>query len=421
MRSTLCLVLASLSLAACGRPKPGAATTTGADAGAPTTAVMIDAGAAAPPGACTTEPPRGVAIPASARATDVRLAVAGTRALVTWWETLNRGDGPPVDTAYAHVFEGGAASLGPRITVAKADIGDEFTSAAVPLSEGGELSVVSCWYAAPSGHYDCSRGAPGGKPSPVIAIGGISVGGPAKSALAAVAKGSETLVFAPDLAGRDVIALSSRVAGRKKAFDFGMPKDGPAADGLTAVADGEEATVVFRSAGAVRARRATFGQAWRAPAVDLSAKGALVGSPVAAADGARVVALFSERAKASDPWRVRWATLSSTGEVAKALLPSGEAQAQGPAIAAAGSGCFLVSWVEGDGKATRTEVARVCDGKGAPELGAGSRATLSTPGVEGGRATLATDPTKAANAFVVWQELPAGKPAELRIAKLACR
>ena len=418
-----CVVLASLSLLACDRRKPSATTTmtlTASDADI--SAKAPDASTAAAPGACAAEPPRGVPIPASARATDVRLAVAAGRALVTWWETTKRGEGPDLDAAYAHVFDG---AIGPRITVATADIGDEFTSAAVPLSDGGALSLVTCWYGAPSGQYSCSRGAPGAKASPIFAFSGIAFGGPAKSPLAAVAKGSETVVFAPDPSGRDVLLFSSRVSSLRKAYEFGTPKDGPFADGMSAVLTGtgseEEATVVFRSAGAVRARRATFAQTWRSPAVELGTKGAQVGVPVAAADGARVVALFSERAKASDPWSVRWASLAQTGEVLATRLPTGNAQAQGPALARTMGGCFLASWVEGEGKATRTEVARVCDGRGAPELVAGSRATLSAPGVEGGRATLATDPSAPGAAFVVWQELPAGKPAELRIAKLACR
>jgi hypothetical protein len=46
--------------------------------------------------------------------------------------------------------------------------------------------------------------------------------------------------------------------------------------------------------------------------------------------------------------------------------------------------------------------------------------TLSSDGTEGGRAYLAVDPASPRTPFVVWQQISAGRPAELRVAKLAC-
>jgi hypothetical protein len=76
--------------------------------------------------------------------------------------------------------------------------------------------------------------------------------------------------------------------------------------------------------------------------------------------------------------------------------------------------CLYVAWVEGAGDKTLTRVGRMCDGHVEPA----SITTLSSPGVEGGRAVLATSD---AGTFAAWQEFLSGKPAELRLARLACK
>ncbi len=407
--------------------------------GKPPASAAIDAGATSAPsaagdaaavavtgskpttGACAISPPGGAVLPASARAVDVRIAGASSRSLVTWTEPYEGSGAIGGTTSVAHVFDGATSTVAPRVVVDATEFADSPLSGAAPVVRAAELLAVSCFYGAPSGNYRCSTRAPAvdAKPVPLLAFGGISVGGPAKPGIAALTKEEDVLLFVPDTAGQGLFAFSSRVSGKKKSYPFPYtPDDTGKADGLSAVPVGEdEAAVVYRFRGAIRGRRAGFDEAWKGKPVDLSAKGALVGAPVAAADGAKVVTLFSQRAKATDPWRVAMVEWSGDTNLKRSELPTGALPAQGPGIAPASQpGCFLVSWVEGSGKTTATKLGRACDGTIAPE----SITTLSTDAVEGGRAYLATDPAAPANAFAVWQEIPAGKPAELRVAKLVC-
>lgn len=419
-------VLALLALAGCDRSKiagkePGTTVATAAaDAGAPTSKTASSA-QPTPKGSCTADPKTTVAIPDTARATDVRIAAAGNKALVTWFEIKQRNDGPPLHTAFGHLYDAATGTLGPKTKLQENDVGDEPVSGAVPVVAGGDLVAVSCWWGAPAGLYRCYRGMPAEKQKApeLFAFSGISNGGPEKADIAAVVKGDDTLLAVP--VGGDLQLFSARVSAKKKGSPFAVQMDAPssAADAFGATLSGDdEVTFVYRKGGAIKARRAGFDQAWRGKAIDLSAKGALVGAPVVTSEKGHVVVLFSQRMKATDPWKVTLAELFANGEVKRTELADGAEQAQGPGIEkTAEPGCFHVSWVEGSGKTTRTKLARMCNATIVPS----STATLSTDGVEGGRATLAADPTAPAALFAVWQELPAGKPAELRVAKLACK
>jgi hypothetical protein len=433
--SALVLCAASLGCDRFRRSTPAATLDAGAapDAGAAANAstspqAPVPPASSASSTACATEPRGGVTIPDSARATDVRIAGTGGHVVVTWFETSKGREGPDVLTSVAHVVDADTGSVGPRTDVDKVDTGDEYPSGVVPVVVDGDVLLVSCFYGAPTGTYACARGAPHQKTPPTLfRFSGISNGGPSTESIAAVARGKEAVVFVPEGTGRDVHVFSSRVSGKKSSSPFRLSEGErvSVADGLvavdTSVGESDEATVVFRHHSAIFARRAGFDESWHGKAVDLSGK-SLVGAPVAATDGTdRVAVLFSQRKKATDSWRVRYVAVSPSGSRPHVELPTGEAQAQGPAMArSTPAGCFLVSWVEGTGKATRTRVARMCDQHGAPELNAATATTLSREGVEGGRAYLASDPARPANGYVVWQEIPAGKPAELRFAKLAC-
>jgi hypothetical protein len=429
------VLLVAGALGACRREPNGALAARPDDAGAsaastaPSTAPSSST-APSPPSSspsantCVIEPKGGVAIPSSSRATDVRIAGTGTKALVTWYEVTKPSDqGPGVLASIGHVLDAPRASLGPRLELDVSDVGDEPMSGAAPVALGPDLFAVTCDYLAPSGHYRCTKTTPGAKPTRLFEFGGISTGGPLHPGLGVVAKGDDVVVFVPAAGATDLHVFSARVSSKKKTYPFAIHLDAdpsaPHADALSAVLSGDdEATVVYRINGVVRARRAGFDQAWRGKSVDLSAKGALVGAPVAASDGPRVVALFSQRARASDPWKLVMARWSPGAEPERAELITGDAQAQGPGIAPAGPpGCFLVSWVEGTGKATRPRVARACEGRITPS----SVVDVSTSGVEGGRAILAADPAQPTDAFVVWQEIPPGKAAELRVGRIACR
>lgn len=344
---------------------------------------------------------------AAPSATDVRVAsAAGGKALVTWWETTKSKDGPPIDATYAQVWTG---SLAPRIEIDKVDLGDEFISGAVPIAEGSELSTLQCFYAAPSGRYGCTKAPPGGKKAALFTFAGISSGGPSRSAIGAAARGADAALFVPGGRTGEVLAFSTRASAGKTSYPFAAAGDEPPyADGLVGVMTADdEAAVVYRFKDAIYGRRLGFDQKWRGPAVMLSEKGRLVGAPAAIAMGPRVVAVFSQRAKATDPWRIVRADWSPGAAPTRADVNTGAAQAQGPGLAASAPDCALLSWVDGTGKTTATKVARLCQELG-PAL------TLTGEGVEGGRAYLGTD-------VAVWQEIPAGKPAVFRVANVACR
>lgn len=400
-------------LAACKKSAPAAESPHDASAPVATASAVPFATPAAAPTTCAIAPRGGVAIPATAKATEIRIGSAGGKALVTWFEKTNPDEGPYQTFTYGVVFDGTAA--GGRFEIESNTVADEPVTGAVPIAVGNDLVSVSCWYGAPMGYYKCSRRTAGDpKPSPIVSFTGISSGAPGEVGIAAVLGADDALVFVPDDTRPDVLAFSASVSGKKKERPFGLRQGDnlPHADGLGAVlVSGSEAALVYRLQDAIIGRRAGFDEKWRGKPVTLSAphkqgKQPLVGAPVIASRGDDVAVLFSERAKGTDPWHV---TLVDWKGEPKALpFSTGAEQAQAPGIAAGGT-CFVASWVEGSGKTTRTKLAPLCAGK----LDFEHAITLSTEGVEGGRAYLAKD-------AVVWQELPAGKPAELRVAKLVC-
>lgn len=346
-------------------------------------------------------------------ATEIRVGSAGGKALVTWYEKNGGNDAPYQTFTYGSVFDGTTA--GARYEIESNTVGDEPVTGAVPLAVGNELVSVSCWYGAPMGHYKCSRRTPGDpKPTPIVSFTGISNGAPGEPGIAAVVTATDALVFVPDSGRPDVLAFSSTVSGKKKSRGFGLGDSTktPHPDGLGAVlATEREVALVYRLQDAIVGRRAGFDETWIGKPVTLSTphkqgKQPLVGAPVVAGRGPDVAVLFSERAKATDPWHVT--LVDWKGEPKATPLVTGTDQAQAPGIAA-GERCFVASWVEGTGKTTRTRLAPLCDGK----LDVEHAVALSAEGVEGGRAYLAPG-------AVVWQEIPAGKPAELRVAKLVC-
>jgi hypothetical protein len=430
LRERPCIVLALVAIAGCDRAAPklgqpvpnadaGAVASYAAPAAPNGASASVTSDAAAATGACTPDSKGGVVIPDSARATRIRIAAVGSKALVTFWEAKKRGGGgPDLESTFGYLFDASAAALGPKTKLEENDMGDEPVSAGAPVALAGDVFAISCEWAAPAGTYACKRTKPGEKPAPLFAFSGIVNGGPEKPDIAAVVKGEDALVVVP--VGNNLQLFSARVSARTKTSPFAIGANNDAMpDALdAALSADDEATVVYRQKGAIKARRAGFDQKWRGGTIDLSAKGALVGAPVVASEPGHVVTLFSQRAKASDPWKVVVAEPSPTGEVKRSELATGAQQAQGPGIAkGAAPGCFHVSWVEGTGTTTRTKLAHACNGAIDPS----SLTTLSSDGVEGGRAYLATDPGNPTAVFAVWQEIPKGEGSELRVAKLTCK
>src|SRR5262249_26633557 len=185
-----------------------AGTTCSSATSAPTPASAAPKPAAA--GACAFDPNAGLVIPDSSRATQIRIAVAGSKALITFWETKKgREEGPDVETAFGHLYDASSALLGPRTKFEENNLGDEPVSAAAPVVVGGALFAISGAWAAPAGQYTCSRAKPGDRPTSLFAFSGISSGGPEKPDIAAVVKGDDALVVVP--VGADLHLFSARV------------------------------------------------------------------------------------------------------------------------------------------------------------------------------------------------------------------
>lgn len=323
---------------------------------------------------------------------------------MTWRESYDQSPAPPGFRNHGLVFDGMA--VGTRATYDEVEYSDMTLFSPVAVAPGGELGVVTCTYNAPAAFFYCNRRDPDGKnPAKIFDLRNDGQG-PLRPALGAVVTPTDALVFFPLGAEQELLPLSASVTGKKKRVQLAHDdqQNAPHADGIGAVVVGDEVAAVYRYKGAVLTRRVGFDEKWRGKAVALSAPKAEAGAPVVASRGSEIVALFSERPDKKTPYAIKLADLVHDPVV----LATGSEEAQAPGIAA-GETCFVASWVEGTGKTTRTKLAPLCAGK----LDVEHALALSTDGVEGGRAYLAKD-------AVVWQEIPPGKPAELRVAKLVC-
>lgn len=365
-------------------------------------------------GACVTSPPGGVAIAVKPKSEDFRIAAAGPKVLVTWLEPPSREGGGR--RAMGRVFYGATSSVvGDARVIDQTEFGDEIMSGAAPLDVGG-LAAISCFNEAPAGITSCTRiPAEGGKGARLFDVN-ITNFGMQEPGIAALAVGSDALIVLPEGGAGDVALFSSRGPKKRSRQFAGGVDTTPHATGLAATwRSTDEAAVVYRYRGAIFGRVGGFDEKWRGNRVQLSDAGALVGAPAiaAASDGSAVV-LFASRKNAKEPWRLMRADWRGD-TVTKAPFDGSAEPTQAPALAPAHDAkCMHVAWVEGAGDKTLTRVGTMCDGHVAPA----TIATVSSPGVEGGRAVLATS---EAGTFAAWQEFPSGKPAELRVARLACK
>jgi hypothetical protein len=397
---------------------PAASATVNADPDivASSRAAPPSAASATSGGSCVLDPPAGAVATISARASDLRMGASGKRALVSWVEAFGEMGGQRMPS---RLFDADTRALSAERVLDSSEMGDMIPSGVVPIELGGALASVACLDSAPTGTLYCSN-VPleeKAKPTSLFSLK-FGNGGPQAPGIAAVAgdKADELAIFLPEGGDGDVAVFVPAVASRRKTHTFKMDTlDASAhADALTATRSAPgQATVVFRYKAAIRARHAGFDEKWRGKAVTLSEAGALVGAPVVTTLGSDVVALFSSRPKTSAPWAITRAVLNGD-RITRTALATGAEQAQAPGIIAdERPGCAFVSWVEGQGKTTRTRFARSCDG----QLDLSNAITISRPAIEGGRAYLARS---GANTFVAWEELPKGTR-ELHVARVTCR
>jgi hypothetical protein len=397
---------------------PAASATVNAvpDIVAPSGAAPPSAPSATSGGSCVLDPPAGAVATISAKASDLRIGASGKRALVSWVEPFGEMAGQRMPS---RMFDADTRALSAERVLDSSEMGDMIPSGVVPIELAGTLASVACLDSAPTGTLYCSN-VPleeKAKPTSLFSLE-FGNGGPQAPGIAAVAgdKADELAIFLPEGGGGDVAMFVPAVASRRKTHTFKMHTlDVSAhAEALTATRSAPgQATVVFRYKGAIRARHAGFDEKWRGKAVTLSEAGALVGAPVVTTLRSDVVALFSSRPTTSAPWAITRAVLNADS-ITRTPLATGAEQAQAPGIIADDhAGCAIVSWVEGQGKTTRTRLARSCDG----QLDPSKAITISRPAIEGGRAYLARS---GASTFVAWEELPKGTR-ELHVARITCR
>jgi hypothetical protein len=131
----------------------------------------------------------------------------------------------------------------------------------------------------------------------------------------------------------------------------------------------------------------------KGPLVSVAGLGAQVGSPAIAAQDGAVVVAWADRAQPSDPWSLRWMRFAPGDATAdaKGFVPSegglGE-HAMSPAIAAAGSGRFVLAWTEGPVSNHQVRAQTITAG-GVP---IGVAMSISDSGVNAGQAQVAILP-----------------------------
>jgi hypothetical protein len=131
----------------------------------------------------------------------------------------------------------------------------------------------------------------------------------------------------------------------------------------------------------------------KGPLVSVAGLGAQVGSPAIAAQDGAVVVAWADRAQPSDPWSLRWMRFAPGDATAdaKGFVPSegglGE-HAMSPAIAAAGSGRFVLAWTEGPVSNHQVRAQTITAG-GVP---IGVAMSISDSGVNAGQAQVAIRP-----------------------------
>ena len=410
--------LAAPSVAGCARgcssssPAPAKIFDAATDVASAADPVSLPQDAASSSRACRAVPLGGLVVVAKNGVTDVRIAATKSSALVTWLEeSWNESGGR---RAGGRLFRDGATpALDDARVVEQTEYADEPLAGAVPLLFGAALGSVACVNEAPTATFGCGRTLADGSTKSlfVFPFDGMGL---QEEGIAGVAKpdGSSFVVFVPN--GKSVLALTSTTGKQRRHF---VDDEDPSAFAkkLAAAATGpSEVTVVFRTRSEIHARQSDFAGAWLAAGdVVLSTPGTEVGAPAVTRVGGAAFALYPERARASDPWRLASAVVEN-GAVRRGNFVTGSEPADAPALTTdRNDACFVVAWVEGRDAGAMTRVGRACSG----ELLPASVATLSRAATPSGSAALARSDGAL---FAAWQEFPKGSPAEVRVARLDC-
>ncbi len=368
---------------------------------------------------CTLDPPRGVVVTASGHGGyDHDIAASKAGVVVGWLESVPSKDIPDYSARVEMVraFDASLVPAGPPDEIAHDDPSGGFITAVAPWANDGTLGTGTCQFAAEASDLECSvdrlkgktLGAfevkpfdtPPGDHVAVAAVGAKAVllhsycsivesFATSEDASHELRGGSEDDHYCEGNAGVDVLAVTATTGGHA----FGAWRRKGVIEGREIAPDGKPSGKVVR----------------------LSAPGRMVGAPTVRWDGTQAIAAYASRAKASDPWKITFAKWKPGATVVRAAVDTGAEPAMAPALAATSDpACVLMSWTEGRGHGTRGHAAHVC----ADALVQASKVDVSGAGMEAGDTELAAAPN---GAYVVWQEVPAKGPADLRVARLRCR
>ncbi|NOU30756.1 MAG: hypothetical protein HOO96_22885 [Polyangiaceae bacterium] len=353
------------------------------------------------------------------------IATAGGFIVVTWGELRPAGsgfggDGAKQRTELWRLFDASLGARGPASVIGQQEAVDAFSNGVAPYALGERLGVGTCAWAAFAGRLACKTanvdGSAGGDHYDDPGVAGP---GPQGDRLAAAGVGDASILLVPQC--QDVRIVSSAAKKGARPLAYGTedartacePKRTIDVPALAALGE-EEAAGAWRHGNLLEGRRMGKDGQPRGPIAAISVAGD-VGAPaiVSAESEARV--LYASRPSSTAPYALTLAHWKSAGPVARAVVSTGSAPAVAPSLVAVDDpACNLVSWTEGKGTGTRVRAGLVCN----DALVVGSVTDVSTADVEAGDSELARVGTSGA--FVVWQELPKGKPAELRLAKVTC-
>ncbi len=353
------------------------------------------------------------------------IAANGDAVLVTWGE--KRKPGPnggsfPEDATQrfemARLFD--AKTLAPRgaaTVLGSQDAVDAFSNGAAPFAAAdSSLRTATCAWVAFAGKLSCTF-ADVAKATARAKRVNESVPGPGPDGerIAAVDMGDHALALLPQCG--DLRLVSSTATEMPPLFaDPAGGLDGCEPKGkadVPALARGGDAAFAVARRGGGLVGRKIVRAAPQGPVVQLSARGLDVGAPAVVSSAGRASVYYASRSGKA-PFALTVTHWADSGALTRATLATGSTPAVAPAVAATiDATCVLLSWTEGSGKETRVRAGLVCNDALVPS----TAIDVSPKDVEAGDSELATF---GGRAFVVWQELPKGRPTELKLAALSC-
>ncbi len=396
------------------------------------------------------------------------VAASAAGIVVTWGELRHPSSGfGPEDAKQrfelARLFDApaeGAAPAPPAPKGAAKEVGsqeavDAFSNGIAPFAlDDGTLGTGSCAWAAFAGKLSCGLSgltAPAGAPK-FAGIGyddpGVAGPGPEGDRVAAAGVGDAAVMLMPQCQDVRIVSSAGKAGVRPLAYGSAdalagcEPKKTIEVPAITAIS-ANEAAGVWRHANVIEGRlmgkdgmphagivtvsgggdveaRGAAGGAGRGISGGVGGRAPDVGAPAIAWTGAEARVIHAGRTGAA-PWVLQSAHWKPGAPVTRAPLATGADPAMAPALVATDDPtCVLVSWTEGKGSATHVRAGLACG----DAIVTASVVDVSSAGVEAGDSELARVVGAAgaapSAAWIVWQELPKGKPAELKLARVTC-